>query len=418
MKNNRIITGIDIGTTKIAVIIAEVINNSINIMGFGESISKGLRRGIVIDIDKTSVAIEEALEKAEEQAEIEVESAWIGITGEHVKGINCSGTITISNNEYMNPAGERITQESIDKVLEHAEAITLSPQRKILHTLSTEFQVDDNPNIKNPKGLSGHRLEANVHLVTVARNIESDLKTCLENINIEFDGFILEPLASASSVLDENERELGVALLDIGGGTTDIILYNNSSVIHTAAIPLGGMIITKDIAVTLGMSLDNAEELKCSHGLAKESLANEDNNILIQGTNDRQDIQISQKELSSIIEARMIEIFHHAKSQIKQCEDKGKINFGIVLTGGGSRLNNIIDLAKEVFALDIKIGKPNSINGIDDIINNPRYATTIGLIKYVFENNIRSNSEINTDTDLIDVTKGFIDKIMKYFKLK
>ena len=418
MKKNRLITGIDIGTTKIAIIIAEATNNSINILGFGESVSKGLRRGIVIDIDKTSLAIEEALNKAEEQAGIEVDSAWIGITGEHVKGINCSGTITISNNEYMNPAGERITQESIDKVLKHAEAITLSPQRKILHTLSREFQVDDNPNIKNPKGLSGHRLEANVHLVTIARNIESDLKTCLENINVEFDGFILEPLASAASVLDENEKELGVALIDIGGGTTDIILYNNSSVIHTAAIPLGGMIITNDVAVTLKIPIDKAEELKCSHGLAKKTLADDNKNIVIKGTNDREDIQISQKDLSSIIEARMVEILHLAKSEIKKCETKAKMNFGVVITGGGSRLNNIKDLAKEIFVLDVKIGTPNSINGIDDIINNPRYATTIGLIKYVDENNIPSNLEINNDADLIVLTKSTIDKVMKYFNLK
>ena len=418
MMKNRLVTGIDIGTTKIAVIIAEVKNNSINILGFGQSISKGLRRGVVIDIDKTSLAIEEALDKAEQQAEIEVDSAWIGITGEHVKGINCSGTITISNNEYMNPAGEKITQDSIDKVLKHAEAITLSPQRKILHTLSREFQVDNSPNIKNPKGLSGHRLEANVHLVTIARNIESDLKTCLENINVEFDGFILEPLASAASVLDENEKELGVALIDIGGGTTDIILYNNNSVIHTAAIPLGGMIITNDIAVTLKISLDKAEELKCTHGIAKETLADDNNNIIIKGTNERTDIQISQKKLSSIIEARMIEILHLAKSEIKKCEAKGKMNFGVVITGGGSRLKNIKDLSKEVFVLDVKIGKPNSINGIDDIINNPRYSTTIGLIKYVIENNITSNLEINDDTDLVDITKGLINKVMKYFKLK
>ena len=190
MKNMKLITGIDIGTTKIAVIIAELKNDAINILGFGESISNGLRRGIIIDIAKTSDAIEEALNKAEEQAEVEIESAWIGITGEHVKGINCSGTITISNNEFMNPAGEKITKESINKVLEHAEAINLSPQRKILHTLSKEFRVDDNPNIKNPEGLSGHRLEANVHLVTIARNIENDLKTCLDRIGLGFEGFI------------------------------------------------------------------------------------------------------------------------------------------------------------------------------------------------------------------------------------
>ena len=187
-----LITGIDIGTTKIAVIIAEFKNDAINILGFGESISNGLTRGIIVDITKTSDAIEEALNKAEEQAEVEIESAWIGITGEHVRGINCSGTNTISNNEFMNPAGEKITRENIKNVLEHAEAINLSPQRKILHTLSREFRVDDNANIKNPEGLSGHRLEANVHLVTIARNIESDLKTCLNRIGLGFEGFILE----------------------------------------------------------------------------------------------------------------------------------------------------------------------------------------------------------------------------------
>ena len=176
MKNAKLITGIDIGTTKIAIIIAEVDENAIEILGFGESISDGLRRGVVVDIEKTASAIEEALSKAEKQAKLDVESAYIGITGEHVKGINCSGTITISNNEYMNPAGEKVTKNDIKKVLEHAQAIHLNPQRKILHTLSREFRIDDSKNIKNPEGLSGHRLEANVHLVTIARNIENDLK--------------------------------------------------------------------------------------------------------------------------------------------------------------------------------------------------------------------------------------------------
>ena len=187
MKNQKIITGIDVGTTKIAVIIAEICNETINILGFGESKSEGLRRGIVVDIDKTSNAIEEAINKAESQAELEINSAFIGITGEHVKGINCSGTITISNNEYMNPAGEKITKEDMKKVLESAEAINLPAQRKILHTLSRSFKVDDNPDIINPEGLSGHRLEANVHVITIARNIESDLKTCLDRVGIEFE---------------------------------------------------------------------------------------------------------------------------------------------------------------------------------------------------------------------------------------
>ena len=232
---------------------------------------------------------------------------------------------------------------TLNKVLEHAEAINLSPQRKILHTLSREFRVDDNSNIKNPEGLSGHRLEANVHLVTIARNIESDLKTCLDRVGLEFEGFILEPLASASSVLDNNEKQLGVALIDIGGGTTDIIIYNNKSVLHTAAIPLGGMSITNDIAYGLTINLEQAEELKCQHGVAKEALSSDEKNIIIQGTNERNKIEISQKKLSAIIEARMQEIFHLAKSEIRKVENEVKLNFGVVLTGGGSRLNNIED---------------------------------------------------------------------------
>ena len=416
--NNKIITGIDVGTTKIAVIIAESDNESINILGFGESLSEGLRRGIVVDIEKTSSAIEEALTKAEKQADMEVETAFIGITGEHVKGINYSGTITISNNEYMNPAGEIITKEDIRRVLDSAESINLPPQRKILHTLSREFRVDDNPNIINPEGLSGHRLEANVHLVTIARNIETDLKTCLERVGIEFDGLILEPLASASSVLDNNEKQLGVSLIDIGGGTTDIIIYNNKSVLHTAAIPLGGESLTNDIALGLTVTLEQAEKLKCDYGLAKESLASDENDIVISGTNGRSDSKISQRNLSSIIEARMKEIFYLAKNEIQKIENECNLNFGVVLTGGGSNLNNIQDLATEVFELEVQQGIPNSINGIDDIINNPRYATTIGLIKYIAENKDLRMIKNEDDLDLINLIKKYFNKIIKKLKLK
>ena len=418
MKNKKIITGIDVGTTKIAVIIAEIDNESINILGFGESNSEGLRRGIVVDIDKTSEAIEEAVDKAEEQAELEIDSAFIGITGEHVKGINCSGTITISNNEYMNPAGEKITKEDIKKVLESAEAINLPAQRKILHTLSREFKVDDSPNIINPEGLSGHRLEANVHIVTIARNIETNLKTCLERVGIEFNGLILEPLASASSVLDNHEKQLGVALIDIGGGTTDIIIYNNKSVMHTAAIPLGGKSLTKDIALGLTITLDQAEKLKCKHGLAKESLSSDENDIIIVGTNGRNDSKISQRKLSAIIEARMKEIFVLTKSEIRRVENECHLNFGVVITGGGSNLKNIEDLAMEVFELDVQKGIPNSINGIDDIINNPRYATTVGLIKYIAENKDLRIKKDEDDLDLLDIVKKYYTKFIRYLKLK
>ena len=419
MKHKKIITGIDIGTTKIAVIIAEISSDSnINIIGFGHSKSKGLRRGIVENIEETSNVIDIALKKAEEQAEIEIESAYVGITGEHVKGINCTGAITISNNEYRDPAGEIISRKSIKKVLEHAQAINLSADRKILHTLSKAFKVDNRKNIKNPEGLSGHRLEANVHLVTIARNIERDLQTCLEKVGINFDGFILEPLASAYSVLDIDERNLGTALIDIGGGTTDIIVYHNNSILHTGAVPLGGTNITKDIAYGITTTLEQAELIKCKYGLAKEILSTEEKNIPILGTNGRNDMEISQKEVSKIIEARMKEIFILAKNEINNSEYEDILTFGIVITGGGSKLKCIVDLAREIFEEDIKLGKPHSINGLNDIINNPRYSTTIGLIKYALENNISNQENNHKNQNVLMKIKNSIKSFINYLNIK
>ena len=246
-------------------------------------------------------------------------------------------------------------------MLEHAQAINLSPDRKILHTLSKEFKVDNRPNIKNPEGLSGHRLEANVHLVTIARNIEKDLETCLNRVGINFDGFILEPLASAYSVLDLDERNLGTALIDIGGGTTDVIVYYNNSILHTGAVPLGGTNITNDIAHGIRCPLDKAELIKCEYGIAKESLASDEKYISIIGKNGRNDLEISQKDIAKIIEPRMKEIFIMAKNEISNTEHDDNLTFGIVITGGGSKLKHIEDLASDIFQQDIKLGQPHSI---------------------------------------------------------
>ena len=417
--SKNIITGIDIGTTKIAIIIAEIQENeSINILGFGESKSKGLKQGIVENIEETSKSITKALEIAQSEADIEINSAYVGLTGAHVKGVNGVGIITISNNEYMNPAGEKITKEDIKKSLESAQSIPLPPDRKILHTLSKEFKVDDRSNVKNPEGLSGHRLEANVHIVTIARNIERDLKTCLNKVGIDFDGFILEPLASAFSVLDDNEKQLGIALIDIGGGTSDVIAYYNNSILHTGAVPLGGENITRDIAYGIRTSLEQAEIIKCDYGIAKKSLATEEKDISIQGTNGRENFNISQKEISKIIEARMREIFILAKREIDKSDFEGKLNFGIVITGGGSKLKNITDLAQEIFEVDIKLGNPNSINGLTDIINNPRYATTIGLIKFAKENKIITLENNDEEIDLMTSAKRMINRIINYLNIK
>lgn len=415
MNENKIISGIDIGTTKIAIIIAEKKDGAINIIGFGKSNSDGLERGIVVDINKTIKSIESAVKQAEKQANIEIESAYVGLTGDHITGINCTGNISISSGDYRNPGGERITQKHIDKVLEHSRAINLSPERKILHTLSKEFKVNERSGIKNPIGLSGNRLEANVHLVTIARNIENDLKTCIEECGLDIDGFILEPLASSASVLDINEKKLGSILIDIGGGTSDIIIFNNNSIIYTGAIPFGGENLTKDIAYGLNTSLENAEFIKCKNGIAKESLADDKKIIKIIGTNGREDKEISEKNLASIIQPRVTEIFNLVKSEVEKSDYNGDFTFGIILTGGGASLNGIIDIAQEIFNMPVKIGIPDTINGKADIINNPRYATGIGIIKYVIDNKkiLNEQFEINNNKSSINT---FVNKIKNVFK--
>ena len=411
MNNSNIITGIDIGTTKIVVIIAEKKDGALNILGFGKSSSNGLNKGVVVDIEKTIESIDKAIKDAEQQAMIEVEMAYVGLTGEHIKGINCSGAISISSNEYKNPAGEQIKQKHINKVLEHSQAINLSPDRKILHILSKEFKVDEKSGIKNPLGLSGHRLEANVHLVTIQRNIEKDLETCIEQCGLDVGGFILEPLASSSSVLDSDEKKLGSILIDIGGGTSDIIIHFNDSIMHTGAIPLGGENITKDIAFGLQTSIEQAEILKCKYGIAKESLANSENIIKIIGSNGRDDKEITEKDLSNIIQPRLMEIFTLAKNEINKSEFKGEYTFGIILTGGGSSMKNIADLASEIFNMPIKIGIPDSINGKIDIINNPRYSTAIGIVQYIINNSNKLYEKTNYKNNGNSIYSFFIKKI-------
>jgi len=417
--NNEIITSIDIGTTKIAVIIAEKNNNSLNILGFGEEESKGLDKGVVVNIKSTVNSLKIALDMAEEQAEHEIDTAYIGLTGENIKGINCSGAITISNSDYLNPAGEVITKKDINKVLDHAKAINLSPDRKILHVLSQNFKVDERDGIKDPEGLSGHRLEAKVHLVTISRNIEKDLATCLELCGLDVNGFILEPLASSHSILDKDEKELGTVLVDIGGGTSDIIVYHNNAILHTGAISLGGENLTKDIAYGLQTSIEQAEKIKCEHGIAKTALSNEENKLSIKGTNGREERKISETEIAHIIEPRMREIFHLIKNEIRKSERHNDLTFGIVLTGGGSNLKNIIELAEEVFELKVKKGIPDSINGIIDIINNPRYATVIGIAKYVSSKNNIIDSSLNDyeESNLLEAIKNKLNKLINFIKL-
>ena len=415
-ENKQIISGIDIGTTKIAVVIAEWIKDrkTINILGVGEAPSHGLKKGIVVNMNQTVDSLTSALSEAERQADIEVDSAFVGITGDHIRGINYSGVITVSKNSNRQPVGQEITQDDIRRVLDHAQSINLSPDRRILHVLSRDFKVDDRSGIKNPRGLAGHRLEAKVHLVTSAINVEKDLYTCLEKTGVGVMDFVLEPLASAHSVLDENERKLGVILVDIGGGTTDIIVYHDGGVLHAGTVPIGGSNITYDIAYGVQTTLENAEQLKCQYGSAKSALADPEENINITGTNGRESKIISSKQLADIIEPRMDEIFRLVKNEIRKSDFIGDVTFGIVLTGGGANLQHITDLSQEIFQQPIKIGHPQLTGGVSEKVNNPRYSTGVGLINYGTEN--WEELEYENPININSIVKRSLSKVGNIFK--
>ena len=415
-KDTEIISIIDIGTTKIVTIIAsfDIEENKIDkILGFGESKSNGLKKGVVVNIDETIKSISSAIEIAEEQAEIEILDVFVGISGNHIKGMNYSGVAPINSANNVQTVGNLIDKNDINRVLDHAKSINCPPDRRIMHVLPQQYIVDDQDGIKNPLGLSGHRLEAKVHLVTSSINTETDICTCLDKMGINIIDFILEPLASSYSVLSNDEREMGCILIDIGGGTTDVITYGNGSVLHTGIVPIGGTVITKDIAYRIQTSIDQAKKLKHNYGKAKNELASDEEKIVVKGIGGRQEFKISEKILSSVIEPRMQEIFDLVKIEIDKSDYKGDYTFGIVLTGGGSKLKGISNLVYDTFKMPVKTGNPiydfDVMN--DDIdITDPRYATSIGMIKYVGEN-FDNYNDFNEES-IFDTIKSFFKKII------
>ena len=412
---NQIISVIDIGTTKIIALIAEydLERNKINkIKGFGESESNGLKSGVVVNIRDTIKSIKKAVESAEEQANEEITEVFVGISGDHIKGMNYSGVAPI-NSEYKNQAtGHSIDKDDIDRVLEHAKSINCPPDRRIMHVLPQQYIVDAQEGIKEPLGLSGHRLEAKVHLVTSSINTETDIATCLNELDIDIMDFILEPLASSYSVLSKDERELGSILIDIGGGTTDIITYGNGSVLHTGVIPIGGTIMTKDIAYRVQTSIDQAEKLKHIYGKAKIDLASDKEDIVVKGVGGRNEYKISEKILSEVIEPRIQEIFELVKIEIEKSDYKGDYTFGIILTGGGSKLSGIKNLVHNIFNIPVKVGSPIydfEIINSDVEISDPRYATSIGLVKYAGEH--FEDYKEGEESSIFQVFKNFFKKI-------
>lgn len=403
IQNREIICGVDIGTTKICVLIVELgdTDEDAKIIGIGQHPSKGLRKGVVVNLERTISSVEKAVEEAEMMAGVEVSNVYVGIAGDHIRSINSTGVIAISRaGKKRVDESNQISEHDIQRVLDWAKGVSLPMDREILHILPQEFIVDDQPGIKDPVGMSGQRLEAHVHIVTGAITSAKNIVNCIKGAGLTVQDLVLEPLASAYAVLDEDEKDLGVALVDIGGGTTDVAVFFEGGVQHTGVIGLGGENVTKDIAHMLRTPVQQAEQIKIDHGSAKAGLVKEDLVIRVPGIGGRGSREISCTVLDEYIQPRMEEILMMAQHEIKKAECWPHLTAGVVLTGGGSLLRGIVELAGEIFDTPVKLGHTKITGTILEDSQNPIYATGVGLVKYGIEHRRSPHSFPGDDSKL------------------
>lgn len=373
--NGRMIVGLDIGTSKVVAIVGELnAEGDIEVIGVGSQVSRGLKRGVVVNIDSTVVAIRRAIEEAELVAGCKIHSVYAGIAGSHIKSLNSHGIVAIRDRE--------VNSADIDRVIDAAQAVAIPADQRILHILPQEYAIDNQEGIKEPFGMSGVRLEAKVHLVTCAVNAAQNIENCIRRVGLEVDDIILEQLASSHSVLSEDEKELGVCLVDIGGGTTDIAIFTDGAIRHTAVIPIAGDQVTNDIAMALRTPAQNAEDLKIKYACALAQLAGADETIKVPSVGDRPARELSRQALAEVVEPRYDELFTLINAEIRRSGFEDLIPAGIVLTGGTSKIEGAIELAEEIFHMPVRLGVPQSVKGLSDVVSNPIYSTGVGLLHY------------------------------------
>jgi cell division protein FtsA len=373
----RYLVGLDIGTSKVAVAIGErKENGTLEVIGVGTAPSRGLRKGVVVNLDATVESVKHAVEEAELMAGISIERAYVGVAGGHVKGFNCRGVVAVSGRD------REVTREDVARVLEAARAVSIPQDRTIFHVLPQEFIVDEQDGIGDPVGMSGSRLEANVHIVTGSMSSIQNTVNCVNRAGIEVIETVLDPIAAAEAVLTHDERELGVALVDIGGGTTDLAVFRHGAVAHTAVLPAGGDHFTNDIAVGLRTPIPEAEKIKKKYGCALGTLVADDETIEVPSVGGRKARALSRRILCEILEPRTEEIFNLVQEDIERAGLRGGINAGLVLCGGGAILEGVPEVAEQVFDLPVRRGVPTGIVGLVDVVGTPAYSTVIGLLKY------------------------------------
>lgn len=373
--NGRMIVGLDIGTSKVVAIVGELnAEGDIEVIGIGSQVSRGLKRGVVVNIDSTVVAIRRAIEEAELMAGCKIHSVYAGIAGSHIKSLNSHGIVAIRDRE--------VNSADIDRVIDAAQAVAVPADQRILHILPQEYAIDNQEGIKEPFGMSGVRLEAKVHLVTCAVNAAQNIENCIRRVGLEVEDIILEQLASSHSVLSEDEKELGVCMVDIGGGTTDIAIFTDGAIRHTAVIPIAGDQVTNDIAMALRTPTQNAEDLKIKYACALAQLAGADETIKVPSVGDRPARELSRQALAEVVEPRYDELFTLINAEIRRSGFEDLIPAGIVLTGGTAKIEGAIELAEEIFHMPVRLGVPQSVKGLGDVVSNPIYSTGVGLLHY------------------------------------
>ncbi len=371
------IVGLDVGTTKVCAVVGEPTDdNALEIIGVGVADSHGQKKGSVVDVDSTVESIKSAVEEAELMAGTSVDRAYVGIAGGHIRGFNSRGVVTV------NGRARQITEEDIRRVIDAARALDLPPDRELLHLLPREFAVDEQSDIVDPLGMSGRRLEVDVHLVVGALSAIQTLVTCVNRAGIEAHAVVLEQLAANEAVLTDDERDLGVALVDIGGGTTDLICLVEGSVCHTAVLPAGGDHLTNDIAVGLGTPIAEAEALKTRHGCVEPSLIDPEQAIEAPGIGGRGPRWLPRGRLCEILQPRAIEILDLVADELNRAGFLDQLNAGLVLTGGGSLVEGFPELTEQRFGLPVRCGQPIGVEGLVDIVSSPIYSTAVGLVLY------------------------------------
>lgn len=403
--DKQMVVGLDIGTSKIVALVAEIDGDgNVDLIGMGTHPSQGLKKGVVVNIDSTVHAIGKAVQEAELMADVQIRSVFAGIAGSHIKSLNSHGIVAIKNTE--------VTQDDVDRVVDAAKAVAIPADQRIIHVLPQEFLIDNQDGIHQPIGMSGVRLEAKVHLVSGSISASQNIAKCIQLCNLEVEDIILEQLASSHSVLTDDEKDLGVLLVDMGGGTTDIAIFTEGAIRHTAVIPIAGDQVTNDIAVAFRTPTQFAEEIKVKYACALRQLASPDDMIEVPGVGDRGARRLARQTLAEVVEPRYEELLGLVQGELRRSGFEDACAAGVVLTGGTSKMEGVVELAEEIFHMPVRLGVPQHVNGLSDVARNPIHATGVGLLLYGQQRRQNPSHEpVDTRSE-----KGLLKRMAEWFQ--